>query len=490
MRIIHDRELYALDGSILFFERMRYDVAISMDPSIFKAYDIRGLAGEQLDAASARRIGKSLAERYHPKQVLVGKDMRTSSDELENGLVEGLVSAGVSVTKIGLCSTPMFNFAVGSAAGIYDLGVMVTASHNPAEYNGFKIVQGDCLPVGQGSGMEELRDLACGERPLLDQEKRGSVQEDPTVLKRYLERILALAALPKKLSALRIAADAGNGMNSIVLPKLRAKLSGVEMLELFWDLDGSFPNHEANPLKTETLAQLRKKVIKNGCAFGVAFYGDGDRVGFVDETGTPIPGDLMTALLAGELMRTKGAGLILYDVRSSWSVPESVAEQGGTSEMCRVGHALIKRQMRERQALFAGELSMHFYFSDLWNCESGDLALLLLLKMLVREGKPLSQLWKPLHRYAHAEERNFTVNEPLAVIAKLDAHYANQPTLRSDLDGLRLEFRSSMEPELDWWFNVRPSNTEPLLRLNVEARSEEEMRRHQKELSSIIEETT
>lgn len=461
-------------------------MSLTMDPSIFKAYDIRGLAGSELDVVGARRIGKSLAARYHPKQVLIGKDMRTTSDGLEDGLIDGLLSAGVSVTRIGLCSTPMFNFAVGSAAGAYDLGVMVTASHNPAAYNGFKIVQGDCLPVGQGNGMEALRDLACSERPLLDQEKRGSVQDDPTVLKRYLEHIISLAALPKKLPSFRIAADAGNGMNGIVLPKLRAKLSGVEMLELFWDLDGSFPNHEANPLKTETLALLRKSVTKHRCAFGVAFDGDGDRVGFVDEQGTPIPGDILTAVLASEVMRAKGAGLILYDVRSSWSVPESVEEQGGTAEMCRVGHAPIKRQMRERKALFAGELSMHLYFSDLWNCESGDLAVLLMIKMLTREDKPLSQLWKPFRRYAHSEELNFTVSDPQSIIDKLDAHYANQPTLRSDLDGLRLEFRSAMEPELDWWFNVRSSNTEPLLRLNVEARTEEKMQQKKEELVKLI----
>lgn len=453
-----------------------------MNPAIFHAYDIRGLSPQEIDETIARRLGKAIARLHQPKSVIVGRDMRATSEALQGALIEGLTASGVHVTRIGLCSTPMFNFALGESGG--DLGVMVTASHNPAAYNGFKMAKAGCVPIGQGSGMEELRDLVLSEEALLDASAQGTVTDDEGVLERYLDRVFALADLPKKIPATRVAMDAGNGMEGLLLPKIRARLPSLDVMKLYWDPDGTFPHHEANPLKVETLADLRQSVLKDQCVFGVAFDGDADRVGFVDEAGEPIPGDILTVMLALEVMREKGAGKIVYDLRSSWSVPEIIRERGGEAIMSRVGHAFIKQKMRESGALFAGEVSMHFYFSDLWNCESGDLAMLLLLKMVLREGKPLSELWKTFRCYAHSGEINYSVQNAPAILAKIHEAYASFATDQSSMDGLRMEFRRGASD--DWWFNLRPSNTEPLLRLNLEARSVPEMERRKGELEAMI----
>lgn len=450
-----------------------------MNPSIFKAYDIRGRSPEDLDAADALRIGKAIGSRFAPKRVVVGHDMRRTSPMLEDALIEGLRSQGADVVRIGLCSTPMFNFAITDANGGYDLGVMVTASHNPAGDNGMKITLGDNLPVGMGSGMESLRDLALGDMPMPDAVTRGTVSEDTEVLSRYVDHMWQLSGLTGEFEGLRISVDAGNGMDGHVLPVLMRKLHGADVRELYWQLDGTFPNHEANPLKIETLEDLIADVKKSGAAFGAAFDGDGDRVGFVDETGTPIPGDILTALFAQEILKDKPKGLVLYDIRSSWSVAEAIEAAGGTAKMCKVGHANIKRQMREEGAVFAGEMSMHFYFQELKGCESGDLAMLLLVRMLRREGKKLSELWRPIAKYFHSGEINFTVADPKAKIEELATNFKLQASRFTNIDGIRAEFP-------DWWFNVRASNTEPLLRLNVETKTAEQLAERVAELSALI----
>ncbi|MBM3205029.1 phosphomannomutase/phosphoglucomutase [Candidatus Uhrbacteria bacterium] len=457
-----------------------------MHASIFKSYDIRGLAPQEIHESVARRLGKALAFLYQPKQVVVGRDMRETSPALEDALVEGLIASGVTVTRIGLCSTPMFNFAVGESNGVYDLGVMVTASHNPAAYNGFKLTKAGCIPIGEGSGMEEIKTLMISDEPLLDHPVQGKILEDTEVLGRYLQHIFDLVHVPAKFPAWRIAIDAGSGMGGVVLPSFCKRLTGLQVTPLYWEPDGSFPFHEANPLKSETLTKVRETVVNQGCVFGVAYDGDCDRVGFIDEQGTPIPGDLLTALLGRELLRERPGSTILYDLRSSWSVPECIQKAGGRPSMCRVGHAHIKRQMREEQGMFGGELSMHFYFSDLWNAESGDLAMLYILRMMLREQKPLSVLWKDLKTYAHSGEINFTVKSQATTMQNVEERFRAVATDISYLDGLRMEFRSKSQPEDDWWFNVRASNTEPLLRLNVEARTAEKMEMHKKELITLI----
>jgi phosphomannomutase len=457
-----------------------------MSSSVFHAYDIRGLAPGELDAAFSSRLARAILRELHPKNVLVGRDMRVTSPELEKALVEELVSYGVNVIRIGLCSTPMFNVVVGLHEGTVDLGVMVTASHNPGKYNGFKMVKGDMTPIGQGSGMEELEASFNRDESLPVASTRGTITDDAEALLRYVERILKIASLPSDMPKMNIAIDAGNGMGGAVLPELLKRLPWLEAKTLYMEPDGNFPNHEANPLKRETLKDLSSLVVKESCAFGVAFDGDADRVGFVDETGTPIPGDLMTAVLAAEMLTTKPGGRVLYDLRSSWSVPEAIQEAGGTANMCRVGHAFIKRQMREEGALFAGEVSMHYYFHDLKNVESGDLVLLLMLKRFVHEGKPFSSLWKPLLRYAHSGEINFEVEDKMSALQRVKEAYQSKATSVSEIDGIRMEFRDASHPETDWWFSLRLSNTEPLIRLNLESRSEEVTKAKVQELSAFI----
>lgn len=457
-------------------------------PTVFKSYDIRGLSPGELDVVFARKLGKVLAAMYSPKHVVVGCDMRTTSPELEAGLIEGLLESGVTVTRIGLCSTPVFYSAVTAAPDVYDLGVMVTASHNPSKYNGFKMVTGTNQPIGEGSGMERIKELMCSDLPVLSAASRGRVLQDDGAIERYLERVFRYVGLPAKMPQMTIAADAGNGMNGIVLPTFAKRLPGVTTYPLYWDLDGTFPHHEANPLNTETLHDLQAEVARRQAIFGVAFDGDGDRVGFVDETGTPIPGDILTALFARELLKDHPGATMLYDVRSSWSVAEIVQEAGGVARMCRVGHAHIKRQMRETGAVFGGELSMHFYFADLGYAEASDACVLLLFRILLREQKPLSQIWKPLVRYAHSGEQNFTVANPKALVEKIAQTYASQASSISHLDGVRLEFRDAHAPENDWWMSVRASNTEPLLRVNLESRTPERTQEHLATISRLCSE--
>lgn len=454
--------------------------------NVFHAYDIRGLSPGELDETFARRLGQAILKRFQPKRALVGRDMRVTSPALEAALVKALTEGGADVTRIGLCSTPMFNVLVGLGNGAFDMGVMVTASHNPGKYNGFKLDRGDASPIGQGSGMEDLADaVMSGEEPPAAM-KTGDATDDPAALARYVDHILKLAALPADMPKTKIAIDAGNGMAGAVLPELLKRLPWLEVLPLYFEPDGSFPNHEANPLKTETLADLVALVKKEGCAFGVAFDGDADRVGFVDEAGTSIRGDIATALFSQEILKQFPNGLVLYNVCSSWTVPEAVAEAGGRSKMSKVGHAFIKRQMREEGAVFAGEPSMHYYFHDLYFVESGDLALLLLLRRLAREQKSISALCEPLRRYAHSGEINFDVKDKSAPFARVKEAYEAKATKAIDIDGIRFEFRDPAHPEGDWWFNARVSNTEPLVRLNVESRDAETTRKKVEELSALI----
>ncbi|MDO8618164.1 MAG: phosphomannomutase/phosphoglucomutase [Candidatus Uhrbacteria bacterium] len=463
---------------------------VVMIPStIFRPYDIRGLAPGEIDETVARRLGKACAKLYSPKHVVIGRDVRATSDVIEAALVEAFILSGVSVTRVGLCSTPMFYAAIGEAQGAYELGVMVTASHNPPEYNGFKIMRfqnGAVIPISQGLGMEELRDLAISDEALFDAATQGSETQDDGLLERYVDRICSLAKLPERFPPWRIALDAGNGMAGIVLPKLSKRLMGIEVTRLFWDLDSRCPNHEANPIKIETLAALRASVAKNQCVLGAAYDGDADRIGLVDEEGVPIRGDILTAILASEILRMKGSGVILYDSRASWSVPDAVRAAGGDPRLCKVGHGFFKHQMGEDHGIFGGELSGHYYFPELWNCESGDLVLLLVLQMLLRERKPLSAIRKTFQQYIHSGEINFTVSNREAALSKLEQQFAPQAALISHLDGIRLEFRDPIQPENDWWFNARPAANEPLLRLTLEARSVEQMEYRKEELTRLI----
>lgn len=465
--------------------------------SVFKAYDIRGESPQVIDADFASKLGFAIVSSLKPKRVMVGRDMRLTSPDLEQALIDSLVGQGIEVVRIGLCSTPMFNILLGLAEPKFDLGVMITASHNPGKYNGFKLTRGDCLPYGLGSGLELVRDAMpdgnLSELPLPvvgdGSGARGKVSDDPTSLDRYIDHVVKLADLPVDMPEMKIVIDAGNGMGGHVLPKLLEKLPWIKSENLYFQPDGNFPNHEANPLKEETLADLKKKVIETGALCGIAFDGDADRVGFVDEKGEQIRGDILTALFAAMKLRAQTGSKVLYDIRSSWSVPEAIVANGGVADVCKVGHANIKKAMRETGAIFAGEMSMHFYFGELWNVESGDYAMLLLLKEMAQSKEALSAMWHKVAHYNHSGEINFEVKDTNLVLQKIKDVYLPKATSSSDLDGIRCEFGNPKADASAWWMSVRCSNTEPLVRLNLEATTKELMEERVAEVSSAIMQT-
>lgn len=441
--------------------------------SIFKAYDIRGVYGEELTAADGRRIGRAVARWLGARELAVGRDARPSSPELATALLDGIRDEGVGVVDLGLASTPMVYYAVDALA--LDGGVVVTASHNPARYNGLKVCRAHAIPVGGDSGLQEVEGLARADAGP-PRAPRGALRR-ADVRAGYVEHVLSVGGRCPKL---RVAIDCGNGMASVGLEPLLARLP-IDPERLYFEPDGSFPNHEADPLKSENLCDLIAAVRRSEADFGVAFDGDADRAMFVDETGEPIGADLMTGVLARALLRRHPGGRVLYDLRSSRATAEAIAEAGGTPEMCRVGHAFIKAQMRERGALFAGELSGHFYFrfSPELVHDDGVAAFVALLDVLVEEGKPLSELVAPLRRYAASGEINRRVHDIPALLAALEAEHAGRAEI-SKLDGLLVRYP-------DWWFNVRASNTEPVVRLNLEAGDEGAMRRHRDALLTRIE---
>jgi phosphomannomutase len=431
--------------------------------SIFKAYDVRGVVPEQLGAADAHRVGRAVARHLGARRIVVGRDARRSSPELMAALVRGIREEGADVLDIGLVATPMLYFAVEALAA--DGGVMVTASHNPAQYNGFKICREHAIPVGEASGLREIEKLAAGIAREPAAERRGE-RSEAEITGRYVEHVLAVG---ESRPALHVAIDCGNGMAGVALEALLARLP-LRVERLYFEPDCTFPNHPADPLHVENLADLQAAVRQSGADFGVAFDGDADRAIFVDERGEPVPSDLVTALLARSQLRRAPGSRVLYDLRSSWATAEEIRAAGGVPEMCRVGHSFVKAAMRERGALFAGELSGHFYFrfSPSLVADDGVAALVAMLDVLGREAKALSALVAPMRRYFASGELSRRVRDPQAILSALAREHAAAPEV-SHMDGLLVRYP-------DWWFNMRPSNTEPLLRLNVEAKSEARMR--------------
>jgi phosphomannomutase len=437
--------------------------------SIFKAYDVRGVVPDELNARDAERVGRATARHFGARELVVGRDARCSSPELTDALIRGIDAEGVDVIEIGLVATPMLYFAVDllGAGG----GIMVTASHNPAQYNGFKICREHALPVGEASGLREIERLAATVLESPPSARRGG-RRSADVTARYVEHVLAVG---RERPALRVAIDCGNGMAGVALEPLLAKLP-LEVERLYFEPDGSFPNHPADPLHVENLADVSAAVRRVGADFGVAFDGDADRAIFVDERGEPVPSDLVTGLLARTQLARAPGGKVLYDLRSSWATAEEIRAAGGVAEMCRVGHSFVKAAMRESGAVFAGELSGHFYFrfSPTLVADDGVAALVAMLDLLGREKQSLSSLVAPLRRYFASGEVNRRVADPQAILAALAREHAGAPEI-SHMDGLLVRYD-------DWWFNMRPSNTEPLLRLNVEAKSEERMQRERDRL--------
>ena len=429
--------------------------------AIVKAYDIRGVVGEQLDAAVVRDIGAAFAELVGNPDgshaVVVGYDMRESSRGLAGAFAEGVTGCGLDVVSVGLASTDMLYFA----SGRLDLpGAMFTASHNPARYNGIKLCRAGAAPVGQDSGLDEIR--VAVERGIEPGPGGGRVTERE-MLSDYAEYLRSLVDL-SGIRPLRVVIDAGNGMGGHTVPAVMRGLP-VHVIPLYFELDGSFPNHEANPLDPANLVDLQTAVREHGADLGVAFDGDADRCFVIDELGEPVSPSAITALVATRELRTEPGATVIYNLITSQAVPEIVAEHGGRPVRTRVGHSFIKQKMAETGAIFGGEHSAHYYFRDFWRADSGMLAALHVLAALGHQRRPLSALMAEFSRYAASGEINSTVDDHQGRMAAVREWFGRRDGVELDeVDGLTVRLPDGA------WFNLRPSNTEPLLRLNVEAR--------------------
>jgi phosphomannomutase len=445
-----------------------------LDPKAFKAYDVRGLYPDELDEAGAYAVGRAYVEQFSPAQIAVGRDMRLSAPTMAAAVREGAADAGAQVLDLGLVGTEMLYFAVGDLG--LDGGIMVTASHNPKQYTGMKIVRRGALPVGGESGLLDVRDRAvAGDWSAAT---RGEIRAED-IWARFVDRVLSFVDVAS-LKPLRVVIDAANGMAGTMLPPVLERLPMVEVVRCYFEPDGSFPNHEPNPLLPENREFIIEKTRTAGADFGVAFDGDADRCFFVDDTGEFVPGDFTTALFAETILGREPGGKVIYDVRASWAVPETIRNAGGVPLMNRVGHAFIKQRMREEDAVFAGEVSAHYYFRDFSQADSGTVPFLLMCELVSRHGK-LSKALAPFReRYFITGEINTPVVDVPAKLVELEQRFGAAGAV-THLDGLSVEFD-------DWHFNVRPSNTEPLLRLNLEALSQDLMDEKRDEVLAVIRE--
>lgn len=448
-----------------------------MIPNIFKAYDIRGLVGSQLTKQFAFSTGVAFAKfleiQREPGSVVIGEDMRPSSPELADAFSSGVTSQGFDVIRIGLASTDMLYFAAGK---LNLPGAMFTASHNPAQYNGIKLCLSGARPIGKESGLLMIENFVREGVPVSTRSIGRESQQE--MLDGYVDHLLQLVDL-SNIRKLKIVVDAGNGMAGHTAPAVFKSLN-VELTEMYYELDGTFPNHEANPIDEENLKDLKRKVKAKKADIGLAFDGDADRCFLVDEKGEAVNPSLLTALIAErELAKHPGAPII-FNLISSRAVREVIEESGGKPLRSRVGHSYIKAMMAESGAVFGGEHSGHFYFTDFWRADSGMLAALHAIAALGSTQKSLSELLKPYARYVASGEINSEVADGLAVMANLKEIYGAKPGISIDeLDGLTIDADT-------WWFNVRASNTEPLLRLNVEAKSESQMSQVRDEVLALI----
>jgi phosphomannomutase len=445
-----------------------------LDPRIFKAYDVRGLYPTELDEAGAYAIGRAYVEHFEPRAIAVGRDMRLSAPAMAAAVIDGAADGGADVRDLGLVGTEMIYHAVASLG--LDGGICVTASHNPKQYTGMKIVRRGALPVGGDSGLEDVRRRAeAGFGPVT---RRGEVRAED-VWPSYVDKVLSFVDV-ERLSSLKVVIDAANGMAGVMLPPVLERLPQIEVVRCYFEPDGSFPNHEPNPLLPENREFIVRTTTEHGADLGVAFDGDADRCFFVDDTGAFIPGDFATALLAESILAKEPGGKVIYDVRASWAVPRTIEAAGGVPLVNRVGHAFIKQRMRADDAVFGGEVSAHYYFRDFAQADTGVVPFLLMLELLSARGQRASELLAPFRsHYFLTGEINTPVADVALKIQELKERYAAEGGRISHLDGVSVEFDT-------WHFNVRPSNTEPLLRLNLEALSEEEMERRRDEVLALI----
>jgi phosphomannomutase len=446
---------------------------MALDPRVFKAYDVRGVYPSELDEAGAYTIGRAYVDQFEPRKIAVGRDMRLSSPSMAEAVIRGASAGGSEVLDIGLVGTEMLYFAVGELG--LDGGVAVTASHNPKEFTGMKIVRRGALPVGGDSGLFDIRD-----RALAIQDTSGpdpGMAEKVDIYPAFVERVLSFVDVGA-MRPLRVVIDAANGMAGAMLPPVLEHLP-IEAVRCFFEPDGSFPNHEPNPLLPENREFIVGKVVDEEADLGIAFDGDADRCFFVDDTGEFAPGDFVTALLAEAMLEKEPGAKIIYDVRASWAVPETVRRAGGVPLVNRVGHAFIKHRMRREEAAFAGEVSGHYYFRDFSQADSGTIPALLMLELVSKRTEPLSEILRPFReRYFLTGELNTPVPDIALKLQEVKERFGSEGEV-SHLDGV-----SITAP--DWHMNVRPSNTESLLRLNLEALDRGLMERKRDEVLAVI----
>ena len=443
---------------------------------IFKAYDIRGIYPGELDEEIAKGIGKALVTFLKMPAVMVGRDIRLSSDSLFTALASGITESGADVWDIGRVSSPMAYFASHHLKA--PALVMITASHNPKEYNGFKLARENSIPISGETGIKEIEHIfnTCSFIP--SGKKKGKITRmdaTPAYVK-HVFSFVGLKTIEKNLREKKIAIDAGNGMGSLETSFILRRLP-CHLVELNTNLNGSFPSHEPNPLEEKNTMELQKKVLQGGADLGISFDGDADRVFFIDERGRRISSDIITCLIAKEELQAHPGASIIFDVRSSRAVKETIEEAEGKPVMTRVGHAFLKEKMRKTDGVFGGEFSGHFYFKENFFSDSGIIAALKVIEVLCRSEKPFSQLVHPFQRYVSSGEINLTVSNKETIMGSLKNHYSNGKVVT--LDGIRVDYP-------DWWLIVRPSNTEPLLRVSIEAATSEMMEKKKKEVLNII----
>jgi len=438
--------------------------------SIFKAYDIRGTFPDQIDAQMARRIGAAMVRHVGAKRLVVGRDMRTMAPAIQDAVIDGMLQQGCDVVDIGLASTPMVYYAIGKLP--CDGGLAVTASHNPKQYIGFKLCRAGARPMSGDSGIQDIEKMvAAGDLPRAARAgKRDQVDVKP-------DWIAHIAGFAKGIRPMRIVVDYANGMGANESPAIFARIPGLQVVPLYEQLDGTFPNHEANPLRESNLDDLRRAVEKHGAPLGLAFDGDADRCAFVDQEGRTVHADLITVILArGMLQRHPGKGII-YDLRSSKVVPEEIVRLGGRPVRERVGHSFMKETMRVKDCIGGGELSGHFYFAENYYTDCGVLAAILVMNQLSQEQQTLKQAADALRRYHGTGEINFKVADKDALMRAIAAKYRDGAI--DWLDGVTVTYPT-------WWVNVRPSNTEPYLRMCLEADTKALMEQKREDLFAVL----
>jgi phosphomannomutase len=448
-----------------------------IDKSIFKAYDIRGIYPDALNEDVAQKIGRAYVNylELSGSRVVVGRDMRLSSPALEEAFIQGVTEAGADVLDIGLVSTDALYFAVGHLEE--PGGAMITASHNPKEYNGLKLCRENAIALSGEEGIFQIRDLISSDKLPKEPEYSGSVEES-NITAEYAEHCLSFINT-EGLRPLKIVVDAGNGMAGKMLPPIFERLP-FEYVPMYFELDGSFPNHPPNPIEPENMEELQERVVAEGADFGAAFDGDADRVFIVDEKGVTISGDLLATLVAKNVLEKEPGATIIYSAVCSKALPELVRREGGRPVRTKAGHSIIKPQMRSNNAAFGGEHSGHFYFRDNYFADSGIIAMLIVAELVGRQQGSLSELLDPIDPYIRSGEINFEVEDQAATLEKVEEHYAKPEDAEIDhLDGLTVDLG-------DWWFNLRPSNTEPLLRLNIEARDRATMEQERDDILELV----